>query len=80
MKESEMNTTIIWIVVKYWRGGRREDVAAFTKEDAAREVAGRLVGSPDESMIALRTISLDPSEEEIFQMRERVDNTAFPCD
>ncbi len=49
----------IWVVVKYWAGGKRENVAAYTTEDNARLYAGRIVGSPDGGLIALETIDVD---------------------
>jgi hypothetical protein len=53
---------MIWIVVKYWPGGKRENAAAFTTEESARIYAGRLVGQ-DGALIALETVELDPPQQ-----------------
>lgn len=48
--------TTVWIVVRYWPGGRRESVAAFFNEENARFRAGQEAGG--DTMIALERIEV----------------------
>jgi hypothetical protein len=53
-----MDTNIasyVWIVVKYWPGGKRETIEGYFSEEGARQAAGRLVGK-DGAMVALETV------------------------
>lgn len=47
----------IWLVVRYWPGGKRENIAAFSKEEDARWCAHKEVGK--DGLICLETIELD---------------------
>lgn len=47
----------IWVVVKYWPGGKRETIAAFFDEEKARFRAGQEVGR-DGGLIALETFNV----------------------
>jgi hypothetical protein len=60
----------IWIVVKYWPGGRRENAAAYTSEENARYYAGRIVGQ-DGALIALETIEVNKTDEDLPTHEER---------
>lgn len=57
----------IWIVVKYWQGGKRENYGAYSEENNAREIAGKIIGQ-DGALIALETIDLDGTPEPIVRL------------
>jgi len=50
----------VWMVVRYWPGGKREVVRAYFDEGLARYEAGRAVGT--DGMIALESIAVVGAE------------------